>query len=256
MKIIKNAREFKIDGLLESVDRNAMYDFKEAVEEVVLNDGFGSSYSILAQNASKDPETDYKKFVSSLSKLGWSESRIKQLFDQQGDEICADYENGGYDAWLCGVMDYFMYKMCGDKITLMGYNTVELDDDGSEYVIKFSYGYNRTPYGMLAMKQHCGSVDEFLDHTGEKFVNQMTVYGSPDLEQIKDVYSYDSSSKTGRINTEGITPELLNELKRVLNYMGAEIGGKPEIRKRSENYSSIDGGWSEISGNEIIIHFK
>lgn len=263
-KIIRTAKEYKVVSLLESANSAAVSDFLDAAVDAIDEAGFGSSYSILARNGARDPEKDYKKLLSALAEQGWSESNIKDLFSKYGQDIAKDYDNAYVNsALLCGVMDYFMYKMTDGAVTLMGYSTEDLDDDGSEYVVKFSYGYNRTPYGKLAMVQHCGSMDEFIDNTGERFIKQLGVYGGTALDEAPfvDTYSYDKSTKIGTINIAGVDAETVAELERALDAMGAPVSdglGAPRkhTMRSGAEWITQDGGWSERVGDDIKIHFK
>lgn len=248
MKHIKLFGQF----LNESTDES-VYDFLEALESVLDElrpQGARSYYSLLAyssgQNRQRDPDADMDRIMEKLAEQGWDEQRIKRLAAENGKEL-ADMQDSGNTGSLTGMGDLFLNRITGGQVVLMGMDTKEQSPD--EAVIKFYYGYNKTPYGRLAMEQHFGSIDGFLDAVGEGVGKMLSSPDNVSIETFRDqlseledldlasAYSYDKQSKTVYIDlaksgADGLMVELgrvqsdLDEFLRGVGLFGEWDGNK------------------------------
>jgi len=261
MKIIKKQNKFKVQSLLEMDNpKKAMIGaFWETMSDILSNDDISRvniNYSVLStnldRNLKEDPDVNFKKMLRMLDDEGWDAGTLSAMFSKHGDEMADDYNNTRDLPFSpTGMTDYFMYKMTKGKIILMGYNTTEIEDaPGDEAFFKFYYGYNKTPYGKLAMAQHFGSLDKFYDYLGENFVNFLKTdsakkyntnaaslitavneeYGINDLSQY---YDYDKGTNVGTLD---------------LKAAGINLDSDKELRARqSRPMSKVD-----VNGNRSV----
>ena len=87
-------------------------------------------------------------------------------------------------------------KMTGvDHQIDLGGQGFDKDMDAQEWIIKYAYGYHKTPYGKLFVKQLGLTPDQFVEYTfmnmKEAFVEQMTTNFSYELSRIKKPYDFD-----------------------------------------------------------------
>lgn len=235
MKIIKNQKNFKINTLLESDQSSDLVSAFWDTFHDILNDSdinrIKSSYSYLASdrdiNLKQDPVKDFKMILAEFEDAGWDKESLSKLFAKHGDQMAEDYNSDHTPIGLCGMSDYFMYKMTKGKAILMGYSTQEVDYNitGDEAFFKFYYGYNKTPYGRLAMEQHFGSIDAFFDFLGEHFVNFlkseksdlimgqaefMDALEGMDVKDLAQHYSYDKSGNIGTLDLKAAGVDIEN----------------------------------------------
>jgi hypothetical protein len=279
-RIIKNIKKFHIAQLFESAGDElietflddlvaAIYKLTSGESKVHTMPGKHTSYSVVASNHQKNinrnPEEDYKMILSELKNMGWDENDIDKISKNHAEKLAEMHDKNHLHGSLeTALGDLVLYKITGGRALLMGYNTVNsvVDVDGDETIFKFYYGYNKTPYGRLAMEQHFGSIDAFLDAVGIAVGNVLSessslIYGTEVLfnrlkdkgiESLGDAYSYDPQTKQGILDLGkmGIDyTELKEEIDEALISLGVPLD-------RDKNISS---GYSELEGDKIKMFF-
>lgn len=217
--------KFKSFVLNESVDSgktSAIKAFFSTLEDLIATHDLSFmdiSYSYLANNKKRDPDVDLQIMLKALAEEGWTKGVLDSLFDKYADDVIEYYESGANPVVRTGAVDVLLYHLTGGKATLMGYDSEDSAEDNGvngEAYIKFRYGYNRTPYGQLAMAQHFGSVDNFVDAVGSTVGTLLDeggdeydiVYSANGIKKIlsevgivpSEAYSYDKATKTGTLD--------------------------------------------------------
>ena len=267
MKIIKNQKNFKVNALMEADQSSDLLDaFFETFTDI-LNDSdikrINTSYSYLSSardvNIKQDPAKDFKMILAEFDDAGWERDALAKLFAKYGDQIAEDYNNDRTQLNQSGMVDYFLFKMTKGKAILMGYTTQDIgygDLPGDEAFFKFYYGYNKTPYGKLAMEQHFGSLDAYYDYLGEHFADYLKKGAQSELimghesfieaiegmgiEDLQQHYSYDKSSNIGTLD---------------LKAAGVDIDSEDTVRQRKGmpmNMVAADGTRSIDPDYEIV----
>lgn len=104
-------------------------------------------YGNIMCQSNRDPMRDSDIIESDLHDEGWTEEKLKKLFDQFRDDLMSDLNSesrGGFDV--------FLYNWTNGEFPLSG---GELDSRNHEdMLIKYSYGWNKTKYGRLILSQN------------------------------------------------------------------------------------------------------
>ena len=173
-----------------------------------LSEYFDSWFSNLA-SSSGDPEEDFNDMQKIIDKTGFTLDVIKKLFSKKVCESTGEYypyfiHRNRLDT-INGYIDVYLYmldekleisEMTGVSHTVdLGGQGFDKDMDASEWIIKYAYGYHKTPYGKLFIKQLGLTPDQFVEYTfmnmKEAFVEQMTTNFSYELSRIKKPYDFD-----------------------------------------------------------------
>lgn len=143
-------------------------DFHEAIVEASDEAVPGTNYSAMCKTDA-DPDEDYAKMQNELDKYGYTFERIRNHFKGESlvryvDKHKLDSHNGIIDIYL-----YKTYEKLGidpNKYDLGGPgwadNVREDSDELSEAVIRYSYGYHKTKYGILGIEQAGISIYDFI----------------------------------------------------------------------------------------------
>jgi hypothetical protein len=132
---------------------------------------------------------------SELYDLGWKGTLLKELFEVYGTDIC-----DALDTTSRGAFDVFLWKFTKGFFPLSGYDMEDLNgpDGHSEVMIKYAYGWSKTKYGKLILKQNGIEPKEFDVMAAELFLKDE--YGLYDIiyqETVKiKSYNYLSISDT------------------------------------------------------------
>lgn len=128
---------------------------------------FSHSYTMCAKSHNDhnmDPERDLQLIKNYMRKYGWSEENVAELSKMPNFFNRIYRENTTASA----PMDYYLYSITNNQFPLQGYKW-EIDQNGeerygdeNELIIRFSYGWHRSKYGKLVIKQNIGSVSKFL----------------------------------------------------------------------------------------------
>jgi hypothetical protein len=141
---------------------------KESKDDLDLRDAIEksnySSYSYSSMcKTNADPDEDFNEMQSELDELGWSLKRIREEYTD--NDLISLYRE--MDS-ISGSIDIYFYKLF-EKFELdrdivrlggVGWDDINVTDD--EAFIRYSYGYHNTEYGILAINQIDGGLDEFL----------------------------------------------------------------------------------------------
>jgi hypothetical protein len=166
--------------------RVRMIDYRSEFAQTLidLDRFYGKSFSSLA-GSSSDPEKDFQEMQSLLNRAGYTLEVLKKLFDS---DICK-LINQSFKSFIRiyslddknGYIDLYLYKLnevldLSTKVYLGGDGWSdalnEFPDD--EYIVKYSYGYHKTLYGQLFLKQLGISNEKFVENAYEylrKYLN-------------------------------------------------------------------------------------
>jgi hypothetical protein len=132
-------------GLIET------YKSYEVSDDALIPCFYGN---IMAQS-DRDPMRDADVVESDLYDEGWTDENLKKLFTQFREDLMNDLNSesrGGFDV--------FLYNWTNGEFPLGG---IELDSrNHEELLIKYSYGWNKTKYGRLLLKQN-NLLDNFTE---------------------------------------------------------------------------------------------
>ena len=132
-------------GLIET------YKSYEVSDDALIPRFYGN---IMAQS-DRDPMRDADVVESDLYDEGWTDENLKKLFTQFREDLMNDLNSesrGGFDV--------FLYNWTNGEFPLGG---SELDSTyHEELLIKYSYGWNKTKYGRLLLKQN-NLLDNFTE---------------------------------------------------------------------------------------------
>ena len=151
-------------------------DWKDEIMNVSLDENLGISYSTLCKR-NDDPKQDYNNFQKFMDEKGFTFDVIEEIFSEKSDKIVGrdifeeirlsplDNQNGYVDTYL-----YFTVERLGldtDKVELGGggWSTYFIGNDEEakeEAVIRYAYGYHKTKYGYLMIKQAGLTRTEFI----------------------------------------------------------------------------------------------
>jgi len=131
--------------------------------------------NIMAQS-DRDPMRDADIIESDLYDMGWGDENLEKLFTQFRDDLMNDLNSesrGGFDV--------FLYNWTNGQFPLGGGNFD--NKDYHELLIKYSYGWNKTKYGRLLLKQN-NLLDKFNDYVATAYKeitlsNYISSYMSP-----------------------------------------------------------------------------
>ena len=177
---------FMLDGVLEKSQekifhklRQNLMDSRNEFSDSIINlcqRFFKSSFSSLAANGNSNPDEDFEEIQKMLNRAGFTLDLLKKLFNPvvsvfTSQDFHEFIERNSLDD-KNGYVDIYLYKL-NEKLDLN--TTVYLGGEGwgyaletepeEEYVIKYSYGYHKTPYGKLFLDQMGISKEEFITTT-------------------------------------------------------------------------------------------
>jgi hypothetical protein len=137
---------------------------------------FKSSFSSLAQNINSNPEEDVDEMQKILNRAGFTIEILKKLFNPvvsvfTSESFARFIDSNNLDDEN-GYVDIYLYKL-NEKLDLnttvwlggLGWGDALNDNPEEEYVVKYSYGYHKTPYGKLFLEQIGITKDEFITTT-------------------------------------------------------------------------------------------
>jgi hypothetical protein len=168
-----------------------------------LSEYFDSFFSNLA-SSNGNPEEDFNEMQRIIDKTGFTLEVIKKLFSKKVCESTGEYYpyfihrnrldtiNGYIDVYLFMLDDKLkISEMTGVPHTVdLGGQGFDKSMDASEWIIKYAYGYHKTPYGKLFIKQIGLTPDQFVEYTfmnvKDYFQEQMSSNFAYELSKIKN----------------------------------------------------------------------
>lgn len=178
------------------------YDFFKSI--IYLYTEHSTSYSHLAINKNADINRDFEIMQDEMDNKGWTLKNIKILFSKEYNDIIGYNFNEfitmsenqiGNDqsldiySRLCnlsGEIDYYLYRIS----SLVGENKKEIPlggevwqnaNDQNDYMIKYAYGYHKTPYGKILLDQMNISVEKFRNIALKGFIDYFLDLLLPDI---------------------------------------------------------------------------
>lgn len=135
------------------------YELDEALLEVTYG-----NYSSMCKSK-ESPDDGFNEILKELADYNWSFDRIRKEFNN--DDIASlynrmDNQNGQVDLFFYKIFEKF--GLDKDMVELGGYGWSDIHVTDDEAFIRYSYGYHNTEYGMLAINQLEGGLEEFLKH--------------------------------------------------------------------------------------------
>lgn len=155
-----------------------------------LSEYFDSFFSNLA-SSNGDPNSDFDEMQRIIDKTGFTLDIIKKLFSKKVCQLTSEYfpyfiHQNQLDV-INGYVDVYLY-MINEKLEIsrmtgvdhkidLGGQGFDKSMDAQEWIIKYAYGYHKTPYGQLFINQLGLTPDQFVEYTfmniKEYFVSQM-----------------------------------------------------------------------------------
>lgn len=117
-------------------------------------------YTDLAQT-DRDPSDDLWVFEADILDKGWTKNELVELFSEQSQSIINFLEDKSR-----GVGDYFLYTYSNNKFPLTG---AHFNQEPEEFMIKYSYGWQRHKYGILFLQQNGFTTEKFLNVVAQSF---------------------------------------------------------------------------------------
>lgn len=135
------------------------YELDEALLEVTYG-----NYSSMCKSK-ESPDDGFNEILKELEEYNWSFDRIRKEFNN--NDIVSLYnrmsdQNGQVDLFFYKIFEKF--GLDKDMVELGGYGWSDIHVNDDEAFIRYSYGYHNTEYGMLAINQLEGGLEEFLKH--------------------------------------------------------------------------------------------
>jgi hypothetical protein len=151
--MIKKYKNFLKESKLEE------YELDEALLEVTYG-----NYSSMCKSK-ESPDDGFNEILKELEDYNWSFDRIRKEFNN--DDIVSLYnrmsdKNGQVDLFFYKIFEKFGLDKDMVELGGAGWSDIHVTDD--EAFIRYSYGYHNTEYGMLAINQLEGGLEEFLKH--------------------------------------------------------------------------------------------
>jgi hypothetical protein len=166
-----------IDGEESSLESNKKRmlkyreDFADALDSLCEN-FYSSSFSKMV--SSGDPEEDFKEMQDIINKGNWTLDVLRKLFDPRISEVIEQtfgqfIDKYGLDSQN-GYMDFYLYRL-NEKLDLNttvwlgghGWASFILESPEDEAVVKYAYGYHKTPYGKMCLEQIGLDKQQFVD---------------------------------------------------------------------------------------------
>lgn len=151
---------------LKLVFSNYRKEYSEIIKKI--SNFYDDFFTNIAQKIDADPDKDFKEMQSLMDRYGFEIETIKKLFDQRIVSLIS--EDFGYfiskynlDS-INGYVDIYLYYInqelnLSSEVILSGVKLRDMPDE--EFLIKYAYGYHKTPYGLLFLKQNDISTEQF-----------------------------------------------------------------------------------------------
>lgn len=203
-----------IPFLLESLDHefksfaDCLRDCLDYYQEKMAGP-FDGSYSYAARlyrDHLMDPKRDFEIVNAYMTEKGWNLERVEKIARNEGfyNKIYNDTSIS-----KSAPTDYYLYQITNKKFPLQGYEwPVNYDKrwtegERDELLIKYGYGWHKSKYGKLIIKQNMGSVINFLKETFNSIPDSIIYQLSDHIGLNKEIMrgvNYNYSSPINRFN--------------------------------------------------------
>lgn len=205
---------------------------KELANKIkALGEYYDDYYSQIAKKLDADPEKDFNEMQKVIDRTGYTTDIISKLFNRK---LCDFYNESFFDFFrvnglddIGGYIDVYLYYISqlldreiknhydqstawlytqieGDnsKVNLAGDGTVNdiMGENGEdreirEYIMKYAYGYHKTPYGKLFLKNIGMTTEKFLDGVESRMLDYLKLSVEDYIKSSLDRgYSFDWST--------------------------------------------------------------
>jgi hypothetical protein len=176
---------------------------------------YANKYRVAKSKEKEDPDRDFNSMNSQMQLEGWSIERVMSLKKAAGNNAIIVK---GEEVSKSPGTDYYLYKITDKEFPLSGMTYKDLLEDDravEEIGIKYSYGFHKTNYGKLFIKQNFGTLENFyesfakilpeyclehsdvfnLDMTIEEFKSFFLISGNEIIIDVDDLVKSTSESK-------------------------------------------------------------
>lgn len=144
---------------------------KEYSEKILkMSEFYSDFFSKIAQKIDAEPDKDFNDMQNLLNRSGFTFEIIKKLFDYRITSLISEsftyfISKNGLDS-INGYVDIYLYYINQEidlnaEVLLSGMRLSGMPSE--EFLIKYAYGYHKTPYGLLFLKQNDISVAQFAE---------------------------------------------------------------------------------------------
>jgi hypothetical protein len=144
---------------------------KEYSEKIIkMSDFYSDFFSKIAQKIDAEPDKDFNDIQNLINRSGFTFEIIKNLFDYRITSLISEsftYFISKYNLdSINGYVDIYLYYINQEidldtEVLLSGMKLSGMPNE--EFLIKYAYGYHKTPYGLLFLKQSNISVNKFIE---------------------------------------------------------------------------------------------
>lgn len=166
------------------------YTFRQVRTDLIkkikgISTYYDSYYSSLANNSQSNPEEDFEKMQSMLTNSGYPIDIIGKIFDEKVNKLLSEdfkqFVSNNFLNDINGYVDVYLYFLneklnLNVKIKLGGDGWSDFDSIPEEWMVKYSYGYHKNPYGLLLLKSRDLTPEEFIEKTMENISDYLIEY--------------------------------------------------------------------------------
>ena len=256
-------------------------DFSKKIK--ALSEYFEGYFTNIAQDETANPENDFNEMQSFINRTGFTLEIIKKLFDKKVCVLLDEYLPN-FIAYhnldeVNGYVDIYLYlldqKLEISKDTGKDFNVElsglsdlmtgkkDIDNPLYEWVIKYAYGYHKTPYGKLFLKQLGLTPESFVKKVFEKihencfesFIHDTNCINYNDINVILDEIREDG----GLIKQDGDLFKIYLEAFWVI--IKHFIKEKSGVFRDYESFKEYFIEWlkgvvkCEVEDNDMIVQF-
>jgi hypothetical protein len=153
---------------LKSVFSDYRKEFSQKI--IKMSEFYSEFFTNLAHKIDADPDKDFSDMQNLIDRSGFTIEILKNLFDYRISSLISEsfsYFISKYDLdTINGYVDIYLYYISNElnldaDVKLSGMSLNEMPEE--EYLIKYAYGYHKTPYGLLFLKQNNTSIEKFSE---------------------------------------------------------------------------------------------
>jgi hypothetical protein len=262
---VKEYRNFMLSDVLSKTEesdfhllRNQLKEHRNEFHDCILDlYGFSKSFSKLAHSAG-NPDSDFEEIQKVLNRSGFTLDVIDKLFDSVVSVFLSqnfhEFIASGLDDQN-GYVDLYLYKL-NEKLDLNttvwlgggGWGDALRDHPDEEFMIKYAYGYHKTPYGKLFLEQIQMSKEEFVETAYQYLKDYLKEYVYPLIySDIKKMAQVGYASQITKIKLNINDYIIIDDDRFIIRYVEMCNDFNNETDNKYEN--SADPDWFK----EIIL---